>query len=203
MNAQSVIVPTAYFGNVIWFKNILNHENIIIEHFEYFEKQSLRNSCEIYGANGKLKLSVPIKERKNKSLTNDILIDNSQHWQTRHIRSIESAYRNSPFFEYYWDDYLKILNTSHEKLIDLNKSLFIITLRVLKINPSVTYSTHYIELAEAADRRSKHHFNKSELESLEFKKYHQVFNEKCGFISNLWIGDVIFNLANDTISIIK
>ena len=187
----------------MWFKTILDHNQIIIEQFEYFEKQSIRNSCEIFGANGKLKLSVPIKERKNKSLTKDILIDNSQNWQIRHIRSIESAYRNSPFFEYYWDDYLKILNVRFEKLIELNDSILNITLKFLKVVPTISHSSHYIKSMEYIDRRSKHNFTMTSESSIHFQKYYQVFHEKNGFLPNLWIGDAIFNLGNDAIFNLK
>ena len=203
MNSIHSIIPTAYFGNIIWYRKVITNK-VAIELYEYFEKQSLRNSCEIFSANGKLKLSVPIKERKNKTLTKDISIDNSQSWQIKHVRSIESAYRKSPFFEYYWDDYLKIFNIKFEKLIELNDSFMHLTFKFLKIKPELNYSTEYTEGAEFIDFKSKHHFKSSTSNNIdEIKKYHQVFNDKYGFIPNLWIGDVLFNLGNEAISVLK
>lgn len=204
MNPDTVILPTAYFGNIAWFKQFLKYEKIIIEQFDYFEKQCLRNSCEIYGANGLLKLSVPLSARHNKTITSEIYVDNKTNWASQHIRSIESAYNNAPYFEFYWDNYLPILNQKFEKLTDLNQSVLQQLCKDLKISKNLTYSESYLEHKEYKDLRSKKYFSSHRIDDLSvFKAYHQVFEDKFGFLPNLWICDLLFNYGPDSLEYLK
>ena len=87
----TLLVSTAYLAPAEYYTALLTHQKIILELHEFFVKQSYRNRCEILSANGKQILSIPLQERKNKSLTKDIRIDSKTNWQAQHWRSIESA----------------------------------------------------------------------------------------------------------------
>ena len=56
---------------------------------EHFVKQSIRNRCDIYGANGKLQLTIP-KQRKgsDKTIIKEIQISYKQDWQKEHWNAI-------------------------------------------------------------------------------------------------------------------
>ena len=96
------LLPTAYLAPVKYYAILLQAKNCSIEHHEHFIKQSIRNRCEIYGANGELRLTIP-KERKgsSKTIISEIKISYKDDWQKLHWNAIKSAYNSSPFFEYY------------------------------------------------------------------------------------------------------
>ena len=96
---MKVILNTNYFGNIHYFSVFKNADEVLIEVCDHYEKQSYRNRTEIYGANGLLKLVIPLNRQGKRTVVKDVLIDNSQKWQNEHWRSIQSAYRSSPYFE--------------------------------------------------------------------------------------------------------
>src|SRR5687767_704652 len=102
---QAVILPVSYLAPVSYFALLQQHEKISIELFEHFPKQTYRNRCSIYSPNGIQHLVVPVQARKDKMLTRDVRISYDHPWQKLHWRSLESAYRSSPFFEFYEDDF--------------------------------------------------------------------------------------------------
>ena len=101
---QKCILPISYAGPVLYYSLLAKNKSILIEKHENFPKQSIRNRCEIYGANGKIVLSVPvIRGRTHKVRIKDLEISYDTDWQKQHFKSIESAYRHSPYYEYYID----------------------------------------------------------------------------------------------------
>src|SRR5687767_12751081 len=100
---MKALLSTAYWPNLEYFYRLLNSGATVIEQFENYQKQSYRNRMWILSANGVLELSVPIEHRATKELTKDIHISYREKWQHRHWRAITSAYRNSPYFEFFED----------------------------------------------------------------------------------------------------
>ena len=184
-------------GPAEYYSALLSYQNILLEQHEFFVKQSYRNRCEILGANGKMVLSIPLQERKNKSLTKDIRIDYKTPWQMQHWRAIESAYSSSPFFEYYQDDLFPFYLKQVEFLMDFNLVIQekIIALIGLKLNFSRSES--YIqEIENKIDARNS--FSPKLNSEKIFPDYIQVFENKFHFVPNLSILDVLFNLGNES-----
>ena len=129
------ILPTAYLPPIQYLSVISNYDNVLIEQCETFRKQTIRNRCNIYTSNGMLSLIIPLKERRNHSVTKDIKISYDSNWQVIHWRSIESAYSNSPFFEFYKDEFINFYNSKFEFLIDFNFSILEKTMKILGLNP--------------------------------------------------------------------
>ena len=108
---MNILISTVYFGPVQYYLSIFSAQQVIIEGMEHFPKQTYRNRCVVYGANGPLTLTVPvIRGNLLKKLTKDIRIDYSCNWQKNHLRAIESAYRNSPYYEFYIDEIMRFFN---------------------------------------------------------------------------------------------
>ena len=107
---MALFIPT-YFSPISQYKAILNSETLIFEIEDNFQKQTYRNRCYIYGANGKLLLNIPVSHPKSveKIKTKDILVENSD-WQKKHYKSLTSAYNHSPFFEFYKDNLLSLIH---------------------------------------------------------------------------------------------
>ncbi|UCE94608.1 MAG: WbqC family protein, partial [Flavobacteriaceae bacterium] len=119
---MSILLQPSFFGPIIHYVAMARDPEVVFEKQDNFQKQTYRNRCYIYGANGRQLLSVPIKHSgtDGRQKTKDVQIDNSFPWQRNFIRSLEASYRSSPYFEFYEDDLMYVLNKSHTFLLDLN-----------------------------------------------------------------------------------
>ena len=181
---------------------------IYIEACENYQKQSYRNRCHFYAADGKQSLSFPVihTEGTHKHLISEMRIDYSTPWVMQHKRAIISAYRTSAYFEYYQDELFAILDSKPERLIDLNTRLLKFFLEKTGIKAEIRMTESYDTAPECEDLREVIHPKRPDriLESLELKKpYFQVFAEKHGFISDLSIMDLLFNEGPDSIIYLK
>lgn len=195
-NSKTILLSTAYLAPIQYFLLIANAEKVIIESNENYTKQSYRNRCEIYGANGKLPLSIPIKKSNSiKTHIKDIQIDYSTSWQRLHWISIESAYLSSPFFEYYMDEFHPFYEKNFKFLFDYNLELFNHVISILDIDTKITLTNDFIPLDTDNEDDYRFSINPKRNSSLPFNshKYMQVFNDKHGFIPNLSILDLICN----------
>ena len=186
----------------------LSPSTIYIEACENYQKQSYRNRCHFYAADGKQSLSFPIthSEGTHKHLISEVLIDYSKPWALQHKRAIISAYRTSAYFEYYQDELFAILDSKPERLIDLNTRLLEFFLEKTGIKAEIRMTESYDTAPECEDLREIIHPKRPDriLENLELKKpYFQVFAEKHGFISDLSIMDLLFNEGPDSIIYLK
>ena len=191
---MSLVIHPTYFPNILFFSQILNQDKILFEVNDNYIKQSLRNRTSIYHANGILNLSIPVKySSKKKQIFKEIEICNETDWQKKHLKSIKFAYRSSPYFEFYENQFEKIFSKKEKFLIDINlKSialLFELIGRKLKYNFTEKYNQNYTGYV---DSREISNFNFSD-KSLSFKKYTQVFETKYGFKENLSMLDLLFN----------
>ena len=191
---------------------------VYIEACENFQKQSYRNRCYFYGADGVQSLQVPILHEggTHKQPISEIKIDWSKPWLLQHKRAIISAYRTSAYFEYYQDELFAILDSQPENLFDLNMAIirFFIEKTGLAIDLRTTedYSregsivTSDSSTINCEDFRERIHpkRNNTILEDLGIKKpYFQVFAQKHGFQSNLSIMDLLFNEGPESICYLK
>ena len=182
---------------------------VYIEACENFQKQSYRNRCRFYGADGVQTLSFPIKHEggTHKISISEIKIDYKTPWVQQHERAIVSAYRTSAYFEYYQDELFAILEYGYERLFDLNMALirFFIEKTGIKVDLRVT-DDYVLEPADMEDLREIIHPKRPNdiLRDLELEKpYFQVFSRKCGFHSDLSIMDLLFNEGPDSILYLK
>ena len=187
------LLPTAYLAPISYYAIFLQNPNCSIELHEHFIKQSIRNRCDIYGANGKLRLSIP-KERKgsSKTIIKNLKISYKQDWQKQHWYSIESAYNSSPFFEYYKDELKPFFEEKEKYLVNFNSKLQKAIISMLQQENSQKNTTKYFHKGDFLDLRNY------TWELKKQKEYDQVFMEKQGFISNLSILDLLFNLGPES-----
>ena len=201
---MTIVLPTSYFPPVYYFLKIFKAESIIIERFENYPKQTYRNRCAIYGANGPLTLTIPVtKGNEIKVYTKDIKIDYASNWRKIHLKALESAYQNSPYYQFYIDEFLPIINRNFTFLYDLNFNLIECLFQIVGINPVVNETEEYIHKypPEIEDYREAIHpkERKWNLEILENSiEYHQVFDMKHGFLPNLSIIDLLFNMGPES-----
>jgi hypothetical protein len=207
---EKALLSLTYLGPIQYFSKFLLFKEIWIEQWENYQKQSYRNRCYIYGANGKLCLVIPVVHKHNlKMPIRDVKIDYSTPWQKIHWKSIESAYRLSPYFDYLADLFAPYFEKArHIKfLFDFNYELLTVLLSVLKIEdtPSLT-SSYEKNPSGIIDYRGSIHPKKRLLKPdplFTSIQYQQVFKEKYGFLSNLSIIDLLFNEGSHAKDIIN
>ena len=189
-----MLIQPTFFAPIIQYVLLANSRDIVFEKFDNYQKQTYRNRCYIYGANGRQLLTVPIlhAKRQGRQKTRDIKIDSSFSWQKIMIKSLESCYRSSPYFEYYEDEIIEIFEKKHTFLLDLNFYAHEVVNQCLQLENSISYTDRYVDtIDKATDFR---YLAKAKGEpGYDLKKYTQVFDSKFGFISNLSILDLLFN----------
>ena len=192
-----VILSTAYFAPLQYFAELLSGDaDIFIERHENYSRQSYRNRCTIYAANGLLDLSVPVAKRdKSNKLITEVKISYDTPWQKQHFKAIESAYRRSPFYEYYIDDLMPFFKCRHTYLYDFNMQILSTVCSLMKVSFCVqeteTYSKY--EDKKITDLRNVIHPAASKQNKYFAPHYSQVFAEKWGFKPNLSILDLLLN----------
>lgn len=190
-----IILQPGYFNPIVQYAKILQSNDYTFEVDDNFQKQTYRTRCYIYGANGKQLLNVPIKHSKSKetkSKTRDILIDyNTDNWQSNHLKSLQTAYRSSPYFQFYEDDICQIFELKHKYLLDLNIACHEFIMEALQENIAHNKTTEFLN-SYPAEQDYRNLINAKNKVSLNLNSYTQMFDEKHGFIENLSILDLLF-----------
>jgi hypothetical protein len=185
------LLPLSYFGPIEEYALLAQNNKVIYETKEHFVKQSYRNRCHIYGANGEMRLTVPlVMKSREKTPMDKIKVSYSDKWQAQHWKTIVSAYKNSPFFEHYAEDLLSFFLTEFEYLIDLNKAAQNIILKHNRVSIDI-FQTNEFELDAENDFRQIIHPKK--VPFVLNPRYIQVFEGKHEFQPNLSILDLLFN----------
>lgn len=132
---------------------------------------------------------------------NEVQLANDFPWKTEHLRSLQAAYRNSPYFEYYEHHFAEFYYQSIETLVDLNSKFHQKIMIMLGIEDRAHYSEEYVDQFNNDFRNQIH--PKQSNSSLTFPEYPQVFQERHGFVANLSIIDLLFNLGPESLGYLK
>ncbi|HLA54552.1 MAG TPA: WbqC family protein [Flavobacterium sp.] len=189
---MDVLIHPTYFPSISHFVAMANADLVTLEMEDNFQKQTNRNRMYIYSPNGIQLLNIPIKHSANAhQKTKDIRLETAFDWQKQHFKSLEAAYRSSPFFEYFEDAILPVFEKKHGFLMDLNLETMAIVSKCLGMKMELGKTSEYFhDVLQLTDFRilangKKDHAN--------FENYTQVFGDKHGFINNLSILDLLFN----------
>ncbi|UOB16914.1 WbqC family protein [Abyssalbus ytuae] len=199
---KSVIHPT-YFPSIAHFVVMANHD-VIFEAEDNYQKQTYRNRAYIYGPNGKQLLSVPMKHTKKdgRQKYKEVQIENDFNWQKQHWKTLETAYRTSPFFEFYEDEIRPLFKKKHTYLIDLNFETIQLVCDCLQLDINFNKTTTY--LPDYKDYKDYRHLAVAKTAgSPVLEPYTQVFEEKNGFINNLSILDLLFNEGTNALTYLE
>jgi hypothetical protein len=196
---MSLFIPT-YFSPISQYSEIVKADEIIFEMDDNFQKQSYRNRCYIYNSNGKQLLTVPVKHlsKDKRKKTKDALVENDFPWQDQHFKSLQIAYRSSPFFEFFEDDLAPIFEKKYTYLQDLNIDTFLFLTDALQIETSFSKTQEYNLEPNDKDFRLLAEIKQQPKKLVE--KYIQMFDDKHGFIPNLSILDLLFMEGPNAIS---
>jgi WbqC-like protein family. len=201
MNMKNVLLPVFYLPPISWFSVFLDAENdIVFEQFESFPKQTYRNRANIYGANGKLSLIIPISHNGKREFK-DIEVSQSEDWKKLHWKSIKTAYQSSPYFEYYEEKIKKIFESDEKYLLNFNIKALEIIQQILKTEKAYSLNKEYIKNPDEVNFREK--FSAKLPSEFEMEEYYQTFSDKLGFVNDLSILDLICNKGPESLTYIK
>jgi hypothetical protein len=183
---------------------IVQTQELILEIQDNYQKQSYRNRTYINTANGRLGLTIPVKHKKSigHKKTINALIENNFLWQRQHWRSIQIAYRSSPFFEYYEDELAILYTKEYKDLQQFNIFAIELLLEMLgldkKFKLSKTYEnpTEYIDLRILASAKMKNR-------SIIVPEYDQVFAETNEFNAQVSVIDLLFSEGPNAVNYLQ
>jgi len=198
----ALFIPT-YFSPISQYVAITKAKEVVFEVEDNYQKQTYRNRCYIYGPNGKQLLNIPVKHLKTESRkkTKDTLVENDFSWQDQHFKSLQSAYRSSPFFEFFEDDLAKIFHKKYKYLLDVNIDTFLFITDAIETSQKFTKTKNYSLDSDKKDFRNLAIAKKNH--PIQVAEYIQIFDEKYGFLPNLSIIDLLFMEGGNTFSILE
>ncbi len=207
MTEKQVLLSTTYFGPVQWYQKLYRYDRVLIERCDTFRKQTYRNRCVIAAANGAQALTVPVERAAGAQQVRDIRISDHGNWRHIHWHALLSAYSESPFFDYYADDIRPFFERKWEFLYDYNMEICRKMCELLDITPHIDPTEQYVhadelprqdcEMTDFRDAIDPKH----PLEDRDFtpKNYYQVYAAKHGFLPNLSVLDLLFNMGTEAI----
>ena len=214
----TALLQTTYFGPVQWYQKLKRYDHCVIEQYDSYQKQTYRNRCVIATANGLQALTVPVDHSPltiDHVQCKDLRISDHNQWRRVHWNALQSAYSESPFFEYYADDIRPFFEQKYEFLIDFNEAIRQKMCELLDIETSVSYSSGFMVQGSGfmvqgsgfrdhgsgfMDFREVIHA-KHPQDDPEFqpRSYWQVFQHRYGFQPNLSILDLLFCMGPEAV----
>jgi hypothetical protein len=208
---MKALLSSTYFGPVQWYQKLARAEEVYIEQFDAYQKQTYRNRCLIATANGVQALTVPVEHDDTNSQLSEssspisIRISDHGNWRHQRWQALTSAYGDSPFFQYYVDDLRPFFTERWELLSDFNEAIRVKMCELLDIQPHVLFTQQYqreevvknngfIDYREAI--RPKHALPD---ETFLSRRYYQVYEQRHGFLPNLSILDLLCNMGPESI----
>jgi hypothetical protein len=218
-NLSTALLSTTYFGPIQWYQKLNRYDHCVIEQFDNFQKQTYRNRCRIATANGSQVLTVPVERTEGKCLMRDVRISDHGAWRHLHWNALQSAYGESPFFEFYADDLHPFFERRWTFLLDFNMDITNKLCELLDIHPRLSLTTNYIPSTSGEEEKTLGEDEKSPEEMEPFidfreaihpkhplpdadfapRPYYQQHAPRNGFQPNLSILDLLFNEGNEAI----
>ena len=203
---STALLQTTYFGPIQWYQKLYRYDQTLIEQYDSYQKQTYRNRCVIATANGLQALTVPVEHDtlniKNEILkVKDLRISDHNNWRRIHWNALQSAYNESPFFDYYADDIRLFFEKKYEFLVDFNEAIRQTVCNLLDIHPQVSYTTDFSRQPSDIDdyREVINAKHPQPDEDFQPRRYWQVFEGKHGFQANISILDLLFNMGNEAV----
>lgn len=204
------LLSTAYLPPVHYFTKLFAYQQVMIEQMDHYVKQTYRNRCVIAAPDGPLALTIPtVKPDTEKCPLRDIRISDHGNWRHLHWNALCSAYNHTPYFEYYRDDFAPFYEQKpFTFLVDYNEALIALVCSLIDLTPQLSRTTTYLPPSPTGidDFRELIHPKRPATEvdsTFHPVPYYQVFQERLGFLPNLSIVDLLFNMGPESLLVLQ
>ena len=197
---KNVLLSTAYLGPVQYYTKLYAAPTVYLERHDHYVKQTYRNRCLIAGPAGVQALTIPIEHATGpKTAACDVRISDHGDWRHLHWAALVSAYEGSPFFEYFADGFHALYRRRFTFLVDFNDALQELVCSWLGLFPRIVRTRQYVDDLPPAtlDLRDAIRPKRPAGADPTFcpAPYWQVFAGRHGFLPNLSIVDLLFNMG--------
>lgn len=194
------LLSSAYFAPVQWYQKVKRYDECRIERYDHFQKQTYRNRCVIATTQGLQALTVPVEKAETpKQLMRDVRISTHGKWQQEHWNALLSAYGESPFYDYYIDDLRPFFFQQWDYLFDFNLAIAETMCSLLDIQRRLISTDDYVPDAEHDFRMAINPKHPLPDDAFRPHPYYQVYRDKHGFLPNLSILDLLFNMGPESV----
>ncbi len=205
---ESIYLSSAYLAPVQYYTKLSAYPHIYVEQYDHYVKQTYRNRCVIASAGGPLVLTIPTERTDSiKCLMKDVRISEHGKWRHLHWTAIESAYKTSPFFDYYQDDFRPFYEKKYDFLYDFNEQLCQTVCELIDLHPDIQRTKDYKQAftPHELDFRETIHPKKDYASDTAFhpQPYYQVFEARHKFLPNLSIIDLLFNMGPESLIVLS
>ncbi|MEO1010322.1 MAG: WbqC family protein [Bacteroidota bacterium] len=203
---MTLLLHPTYFPNIAAFSILAQYE-VIWEVWDNYQKQTYRNRSYICTDQGRHMLTIPIKHvggEHGRQKYREVLLDNSYPWQRQHWRTLQTAYRTSPFFEFYEDDFAPLFSKPYIHLLDFNLATIETLCNCLQIATPNTRTTIFEKIVGIGTQKDLRHLVNAKAKiPFRNERYRQVFEDRHGFVPNLSCLDLLFNEGPNAIGFLR
>ena len=208
--SSSILLSSTYLGPVQLYAHLYAASQATEDRHEHFIKQTYRNRCYIATPTGPQPLTIPVvRDGASHTPTRDVRISDHGNWRHLHWTALASAYESSPYFEYYADDFRTLYERPFTFLVDFNEALLDTVLSLLSLERPIHQAETYIAPTALPPSTLDLRTVISPKQSLETDPsfhpvpYYQVFAQRTGFLPNLSIADLLFNLGPESRMVLR
>jgi len=114
------------------------------------------------------------------------------------LRAMIASYNASPYFEFYFEQFEKIISENNVFLIDLNTRLTELILKILGLDIKICFTTCF-EKPDTGENDFRYTISPKKQSPFVISKYPQVFESVQTDLQYLSIIDLIFNTGPDSV----
>ncbi len=200
---SKILIHPAYFPSIAQMVVVCQANEVVLEVHDNYQKQTYRNRTYIAHNNGELLLNIPVKHDKDglRQKMKDVLVENNFPWHSHHWKSIQTAYRTSPFFEFYEDELEPLFKTPVGSLLNFNLQIFELLCELIGVTATISQSETYSTNPDYRDLRSL--IEVKNRKKFQLEPYIQVLEAHHGFLPNLSVLDLLFNEGPNTLNYLE
>lgn len=202
---ESVLTHPLYLAPVPLYVHLYAADRLVIDDVSPFVKQTYRSRAAIASESGAQQLTIPVVHDGGRVAMRDVRISEHGNWRHQHWNAIVSAYRKSPFFEYYADDFAHFYEEKDGFLMDFNLRLHGVVSELLGLERGVEFlSARDVDAAAVSDLRNIAEPKVlASMQGVSELPYYQVFAQRNGFIPSLSIVDLLFNTGPEGLLLLR
>jgi hypothetical protein len=194
-----------YLAPIPFYARLYGSSTLLVTADEPFVKQTYRSRAVIATEKGTQSLTIPVIHDGGRVAMRDVRISEHGNWRHQHWNALVSAYRKSPFFDYYADDFAHFYEERDGFLMDFNLRLHSVVSELIGLEKPVEFlSDEAVSITSAVDFRDI-----AEPKALAALKeglsqpYYQVFAQRNGFAQSLSIIDLLFNTGPEGLLVLR